>query len=247
MKPIKAILIDDEEKALMSLQLKLQRFFPNIQIDKTFQNPKEGLVYINENQPDILFLDIEMPVLSGFDVLASIENPAFEIIFVTAYNNYAIQAFQHCAIGYILKPIDTDELKISINNALNSINQKEALLKNQALLSNIITTSSKINKLIIPTTKGMSFIPFDEILHIEGYNGYTKIHLSGKKEIVSSYNIGRYDKMLSDIFFKCHKSHIINLQKICAFENEGYIILENNKRVTIAKSKRKEFLDLLSM
>lgn len=244
MKKLKAILVDDEEKGLMSLQLKLQRFYPNITIDKTLQNPQEAVDYINKNQPDILFLDVEMPILSGFDVLANITKPNFEIIFVTAYNNYAIQAFQHCAIGYILKPIDNDELATSVTNAIKSINQREALQKNNALLNLILETSSKANKLVIPTNKGFSFIPFDEIIHIEGYEGYTKIHLINNTEIISSYNIGKYEKMLNDNFFKCHKSHIVNLQKIRAFENEGYIVLENKKRVVVSKSKRKEFIDL---
>ena len=243
---MKAILVDDEQKALDGLHLKINRFFPEINIVNTFQNPQKAIDFINNYQPDILFLDVEMPVLSGFDVLAQIKNPNFEVIFVTAYNNYAIEAFQHCAIGYVLKPIDNDELEIAIKNASQSITQKKALQKNEALLNKLITINSKVNKLIIPTNKGLLFIPYSEILHIEGYDGYTKIHTIDVSEIVSSYNIGKYEKLLNDNFYKCHKSHIINLQKVRAFENEGYILLDNKKRVPVSKTKRKEFIDLFS-
>ena len=243
---INVILVDDEENALKSLALKINRFYPDLIILNTFQNPTDAVTFINNNKPDILFLDVEMPVLSGFDVLAEIENPDFEVIFVTAYNNYAIEAFQHCAIGYVLKPIDNDELNSAINNAIKNIEQKNNLSKNNALLERLIEKSAIANKLIIPTSKGLSFISFDEILHIEGYDGYTKIHLVNNREIVSSYNIGKYEKMIDDNFFKCHKSHIINLQKITVFEKEGFIILDGEKRVPVSKTKRKEFIDLFS-
>jgi two-component system LytT family response regulator len=243
---INVILVDDEENALKSLALKINRFYSNFNIVNTFQNPKEAVAFINNNKPDILFLDVEMPVLSGFDVLAGIENPDFEIIFVTAYNNYAIEAFQHCAIGYVLKPISNDELNKTINNAVKSIDERKNLNKNNALLERLIEKSAIANKLIVPTNKGLSFIPFNEVLHIEGYDGYTKIHLINNVDIVSSYNIGKFEKMIDDNFFKCHKSHIINLQKITAFEKEGFLILENKKRVPISKNKRKEFIDLCS-
>lgn len=243
---IDAILVDDEENALKSLALKINRFYPNFNIINTFQNPTEAVAFINNNKPDILFLDVEMPVLSGFDILAEIENPDFEIIFVTAYNNYAIEAFRHCAIGYVLKPIDNDELNSAINSALKNIEQKNNLSKNNALLELLIEKSAIANKLIVPTNKGLSFIAFDKVMHIEGYDGYTRIHLTGNSEIISSYNIGKYEKMIDDNFFKCHKSHIINLQKITAFEKEGFIILEGEKRVPVSKTKRKEFIDLFS-
>ena len=227
----RAILVDDEMKALEGLSLKIKKLFPALEVLATFQNPEEAVTYINKSQPDILFLDIEMPVLSGFDVLTQIENPNFEIIFVTAYNDYAIEAFQHCAIGYVLKPIDSSELETAIINALNNVDKKNALEKNNVLLNHLINTSNQANKLMIPTNDGFLFVNYNEILHIEGYDGYTKIHLENASEIVSSYNIGKFEKMVTDNFYKCHKSHIINLHKVTQFKNEGYIILENRKTI----------------
>lgn len=240
---IKAILVDDEEKALKSLASKIERFFPEIEIVQLEQNPEKAVEIIKQQQPDIVFLDVEMPVLSGFDVLANIENPNFEIIFVTAYSNYAIEAFQHCAIGYVVKPIDNDELKLAINNALKNIDSKSSLVKNQALLE--LLTDSSDKKIIIPTSTGFSLVKLTDILHLEGYSGYTKIHLIDNSEIISSYNIGKFEKMLNDSFFKCHKSHIVNLKRIKAFENEGYLVLENDVRVVISRAKKKDILEFL--
>lgn len=240
---IKAILVDDEEKALKSLASKIEQFFPEIEIVQLEQNPEKSVEIIKQQQPDIVFLDVEMPVLSGFDVLANIENPNFEIIFVTAYSNYAIEAFQHCAIGYVVKPIDNDELKLAINNALKNIDSKSSLVKNQALLE--LLTDSSDKKIIIPTSTGFSLVKLTDILHLEGYSGYTKIHLIDNSEIISSYNIGKFEKMLNDSFFKCHKSHIVNLKRIKAFENEGYLVLENDVRVIISRAKKKDILEFL--
>jgi len=104
----------------------------------------------------------------------------------------------------------------------------------------------KNNKIIVPTSKGVSFIPQIEVMHLEGYEGYTKIHLMDGKTLISSYNLGKFEKLLSTSFFKCHKSHIINIEKVRHFENEGYIILDNDYRVPISRSNKKAFLSLFS-
>lgn len=241
---IKAILVDDEEKALKSLANKIVLFFPEIEILHLEQNAENAVKIIEEKQPNIVFLDVEMPVLSGFDVLANIKNPDFEIIFVTAYSNYAIEAFQHCAIGYVVKPIDNDELKLAINNALKNIKSKSSLVKNKTLLE-LLTDSVTDKKMIIPTSSGFSLVKLTEVFYLEGYSGYTKIHLVNNSEVTSSYNIGKFEKMLSNSFFKCHKSYIVNLKKVTAFENEGYLILENSIRIPISRTKRKEIMTLL--
>lgn len=241
---IKAILVDDEEKALKSLANKIECFFPEIEILHLEQNAENSVSLIEKEQPNIVFLDVEMPILSGFDVLANIKNPDFEIIFVTAYSNYAIEAFQYCAIGYVVKPIDNDELKLAVNNALKNITSKSSIVKNKNLLD-LLTNAMSEKKIIIPTSTGFSLIKLIDILHLEGYSGYTKIHLTNGLEIISSYNIGKFEKMLPESFFKCHKSYIVNLKQITAFENEGYLVLESNIRIPISRSRRKEIRKFL--
>ncbi|WP_456462504.1 LytR/AlgR family response regulator transcription factor [Lutibacter sp.] len=239
---INAIIIDDEKNALESLALKVAKYFPEITVTHKFQNPQKAVQEINQNHPDLLFIDIEMPVLSGFDVLSKIENPNFEIIFVTAYSEYAIEAIKHCAIGYIIKPIDNDELQLAIGNALKNINQKSALEKNRLLLQNLVNNGN--STIVIPTQKGLSLIKIADIIRFEGIDGYTKIILGNSNSILSSYSIGKFSKIVSlHHFYLVHKSHFINLNYINEYLNEGYIIMINKDKVPIAKAKRTSFLE----
>ncbi len=135
---INAILIDDEPKALSILKNKLERYCPNILIIGETQNPVEGLKLIESLQPQLLFLDIAMPRMSGFDMLAKIKNPNFEIIFVTAFDDHAIEAIMHCAIGYLVKPVDNEDLIAVVNKAEQNIQEKTAIVKNHLLISQLI-------------------------------------------------------------------------------------------------------------
>ena len=244
MNTISAILIDDEISNLKGLEQKLGKLFPDITIENTFQKPEDAINALQKQQPDLVFLDIEMPRINGFELLAKLKTIDFQVIFVTAYSEYAIEAFKQNAVDYVLKPIDNADLKIAVNKALTTIKAKSELKNNQRLVNLLTATISSNDKIIIPTQKGMSFIPKEEVLHLEGYDGYTKIHLSNSKIIISSYNIGKFEKLLCTNFFKCHKSHIINLKQVRHFENEGYLVLEDNQRVPISKTNKKAFLEL---
>ena len=131
-----------------------------------------------------------------------------------------------------------------MNKALDLIRLKNESDNNSKLVSLLEENIANNNKIVVPTKKGVSFIPQDEVLHLEGYDGYTKIHLIDKTTIMSSYNLGKFEKLLNSKFFKCHKSHIINLEKVRHFENEGYVVLDNTYRVPISKANRKAFLSL---
>ena len=241
---IKAILVDDEESALLGLQQKIKTLFPNLDILEIYQKPEEAIKGIQKQKPDLVFLDIEMPRINGFDLLTKLEEIDFQVIFVTAYNEYALKAIKQSAVDYILKPIDDLELKHATEKAISIINDQKQNELNSNLIEVLSNSNSNNDKIVIPTTKGISFIPEDEVFQLEGYKGYTRIHLTNHKSITSSYNLGKFEKMLSSRFFKCHKSHIINLDKVRHFENEGYIVLENEIRVPISKTNKKEFVKL---
>ncbi|SFD51728.1 two component transcriptional regulator, LytTR family [Algibacter lectus] len=244
MDSITAILVDDEISNLKGLQRKIEKLFPVIKISGAFQKPEEAIVAINKEEPQILFLDIEMPRMNGFELLAQLKNVNFQVIFVTAYSEYAIEAFKKSAIDYVLKPVDNEDLVNAVNKALDLIKLKNESDNNSKLVSLLEENIANNNKIVVPTKKGVSFIPQDEVLHLEGYDGYTKIHLIDKTTIMSSYNLGKFQKLLNSKFFKCHKSHIINLEKVRHFENEGYVVLDNTYRVPISKANRKAFLSL---
>jgi len=246
MSTLTAILIDDEISNLKGLEQKLEKLFPDIVIQHTFQNPEDAIKTLQTQQPDLVFLDIEMPRINGFKLLSQLASINFQVIFVTAYSEYAIEAFKQNAIDYVLKPIDDKELVVAVNKALQVIQTKSDIDSNHKLVNLLSQTISSKNKIIVPTQKGMSFIPQEEVMHLQGYEGYTKIHLICGKTILSSYNLGKFKKLLSASFFKCHKSHIINLEKVRHFENEGYLVLENTQRVPISRSNKKAFLELFN-
>lgn len=244
MTKIKAILIDDEQKALEGLQLKIERFFPDIEIIDAIADAEKAVTIIKLKKPNLVFIDIEMPILSGFDVLSKLENINFQVIFVTAYNEYAVEAFKKQAIGYILKPIDNDDLKLAVNTAIKNIQLEQNLENNERLVQFLSKQISQKNKLVIPTAKGISFINQDSILFLEGDKGYTKIHTNTSEVVMSSYSIGKFENQLNDNFFKCHKSYIVNLSYIEHLENEGYLVLSNGFRLPISKPNKNEFLSL---
>ena len=244
---LKAILVDDEEKALKVLALKLKRFFPDISIIATCKDPTEAIKTIESTKPDLVFLDIEMPKINGFDVLQKFKNPNFEIIFVTAYSNYALEAIKNCAIGYVVKPIDNDDLKTAVDNALKNRNLKTSLEKNTTLIANLKATHTSDSKIIIPSQKGFDFIKLNEIIRCEGESGYTKIVLKNSKNILSSYSIGKFVKMLSNKhFFLIHRSHLVNLKYVSGYLNEGYISLDNGDNIPISKINRQDFIERMS-
>ncbi len=244
---LKAILVDDEEKALKSLQIKINRFFPEIEIIATSQRPIEAIELIKSRKPDLVFLDIEMPQLNGFDVLQQFEKPDFEVIFVTAYNDYAIEAIQCCAIGYVVKPIDNDDLKTAIENAFKNIALKNSLANNSTLIENLKNAQTSDHKIIIPSQKGLDFIKINDIIRCEGESGYTRIILNNDKTILSSYSVGKFVKMLENKnFLLAHRSHLVNLKFASGYLNEGYITMENGDNLPISKNKRQEFIEKMS-
>jgi two-component system LytT family response regulator len=239
-----AVLIDDESSALEILALKLTQLFPEIQIIGKFQNPLEAIKKLTELNPDILFLDITMPNMSGFDVISVVNLPNTEIIFVTAHNDFALQAIRHCAIGYIVKPIENSMLQEAIENAITNLEKKTSFEKVRQLLQNIQTQAS--NRFVIPTQKGLSILKTEEMVRLEGMDGYTKICLTDQNCIVSSYNIGKFKKMLEGhSFIQLHKSHLINATFLKSLTNEGYALLSNGEKVPYSKQKKNEILEAL--
>lgn len=236
-----AVLIDDEFSALEILAIKLNKLFPEIQLIGKFQNPLEASEKLTDLNPDILFLDITMPNVSGFDLLTTTNLPDTEIIFVTAHNDFALQAIQHCAIGYVVKPIENNMLQEAVQNAAANLQKKTSFEKTRQLLQNL--QPQALNRLVVPTQRGLSILKTEEIIRLEGMDGYTKICLRDQNSIVSSYNIGKFRKMLENQnFIVIHKSHLVNAAYLKSLTHEGYAELYNGENIPYSKSKKNEIL-----
>ena len=187
-----------------------------------------------------------MPIMNGFEVLEKIEKPSFEVIFVTAFDNYGVQAIKHCAIGYVVKPIDSHDLIQAVAIATQNIADKTALQKNQLLIENLGVQSFQKKKIVIPSQEGLEFVKIEDIIHCQGTDGYTKIHFQHHKPIISSYSIGHFFKLLKhQDFYLIHKSHLININYILKYLNEGYVVLQDNHKLPVSRNKRSDFLNMI--
>jgi len=242
---IKYMIIDDEPKAVKNLQKRLAKYQNDLTGIGSYTDPVKALEAIQKDKPDLVFLDIEMPGLSGFDLLSLVPEPDFEVIFVTAYDQYAIEAFKHAAVGYIVKPIDPDELHQAIENAKKNIDLKVAKRNNKILLDLL---TQKTHRIPIPTSEGYIFIDINKILRLEGSEGYTKIYCCDGKKYMSSYNLGKFREILQSypFFQQTHRSHLVNVNRIVKFLHEGYVQLENGSMVPVSKTYKKALLDKLT-
>jgi len=243
---LKAVIIDDEPKAIQSLSWELSNFPDKVEVIATFTEPEKALIYLSNNTIDCLFLDIEMPTMDGFQFLDKLEKKDFAIIITTAYNEYAIKALKNEAIDYLLKPIDTDDLeealaKIKKHNSKNTTTDKfEKILLN---------FNEKFNqrKITINTDGKLVFLEPKEILFIASDGNYCTIHLEQNKKMVVTKKLKEIDALLpEEHFFRIHNSYIINLHKIKEFlKTDGYVILENNHKIPVSRQRKVEFLEKL--
>ena len=244
---IKALIIDDEPSAVNTLRLMLERYIPEITILRSINDPQEALPLIKSFQPDLLFLDIQMPVLNGFELLKRIPGLSFEIIFTTAHDQYAIQAIRFSALDYLLKPIDADELRAAFDKFMSRHNLKignQPLYQN--LMHNISVADKKDFKLAVPTIDGTFFYFPDEIIRLEGESNYTRLFFSGKKPMLVSKTLKDYEELLAGHgFIRVHKSHLINKKHVVNYTNDGQLVLADQSKVEVSRRRKEEVMEAL--
>ncbi len=240
---ITAFIIDDEPTSLEALGLKIGRISSEIDIIGAFTSAIDATPKIEELSPDLIFLDIEMPEMDGFNFLEQFPNRNFEVIITTAHDEYAIRAVRQSAIDFLLKPVSISELREAIERVKQKLSIKQKSEK---------TSSQKLNalfdKIPVPSMRGLVFLPVNEILYLESEGNYTSIFLENKQKIVSSRNLGDYENLLENLqFFRIHHSTIINLSKIKEYlkGEGGSVILSDGTELDVSKRKKKEFLDLI--
>ena len=247
MEKIKAILIDDELNSLQNLRQKLEGFCPDVSILAVSQRPEEGLLLIRQYQPDVVFLDIEMPRMSGFRMLEELGEYDFDIIFTTAYNHYSIDAIRISAFDYLVKPIGIEELQQAVERLGRrlKIQTKEKI---DILKRSLSENKTQDDKIAISTTEGIEFVPIKSIIHIESKSNYSKIFLIENKSITVSKILKDFEEMLLPYnFYRVHNSHLINLNYIQKYVRSqgGHVQLEDGTLIDISRRKKEEFLKMI--
>ena len=248
MEIIKAIIVDDELSSLQNLQQKLAEFCPSIKVIATAQKPEEAILLINHHKPDVIFLDIEMPKMSGFRMLEEFKEPVFEIIFTTAYNHYAVEAIRIAAFDYLLKPIAIKDLQQAVDR-LNKILNPQTKERIDVLKSSMNDNKTQEDKIAISTSEGLEFIPIKNILHIESNSNYSKIFFQDHRTLTVTKLLKDFEDMLVPYhFYRVHNSHLINLNYIQKYlrGNGGRVIMQDGTEIEVARRKKEEFLKMIA-
>ena len=248
---IKAVIIDDETNARETIAGIINMFANHISIAGEGINVESGIKVITELKPDIVFLDISMPDGSGFDLLRHFKDCIdFKVIFVTAFEQYAIQAFKFHAFDYILKPVAPNELVAAINSAVNSIgkNKNNTNQIMNTFLENL-SAANKKKKIVLKTAESIFVINIEDIIRLESDVNYTNIFLLEGRRILVSTTLKDYEEMLCDLgFFRVHKTHLINLEHILQFKKAdgGQIKMNDNSLIPVSRRKKEELVALLN-
>jgi two-component system LytT family response regulator len=245
---IRTVLVDDENNSIKVLQKLLQEYCPQVTVVGTADGVETGADVILFVRPDLVILDIEMAQGNAFDLLNQLQPLSFQVIFVTAFDNYALRAFKYSAVDYLLKPVNIRDLCTAVERVSDKFEEKSVIGRMTALLQNLSGVQQLDQKVAIPTLNGFLFITLREIIRLEAKASYTVIYLTNKEEIIATRSIKDYEDLLPEAFFcRIHSSHIINMQKIQKYQKGrgGYVTMEDNSTIEVASRRRDEFMQRL--
>ncbi len=242
---IKAIIIDDELHCLETLSLQLNEFCPEVQVLEQCSSAKRGLEAIEKFMPDLVFLDIEMPVMNGFELLKQLSSISFAIVFTTGYDQYAIKAIRFSALDYLLKPIDPKELVMAVKKV-----QEERHLpmaeQFQMLLKQVQGKNSGFNKIAVPTAEGFELIPAEQVIYCEANDNYTFFFLKNKSKVIACRILKEIEFQVQDFpfFVRVHNSYLVNLNEVTKYVRGegGYLIMSDGSSVNVSRSRKEALL-----
>lgn len=246
---IRTILIDDEPNSINTLQQLLLRYCPQVQVVGVAENAGTGEVLINAEKPDLVFLDIEMPYGNAFDLLNALSPIGFEVIFVTAFDNYAINAIKYAALDYLLKPINIKELQLAVYKAVEKLEAKNVHKRIDTLLYNLQAPKSNFQRLALPAQDGLVFVNTQDCIRLEARSNYTTIYLKDGSSLTVSKALKDFEDLLNpDQFSRIHNSHIINHLFVTKYHRGrgGYIEMTDGTTIEVSIRKRDEFLSKFS-
>ncbi len=242
---IKAILVDDEMHGLDTMNILLNDYCPEVQVVERCSSAKKALTAINALKPDLVFLDIEMPVMNGFELLEQFDEIAFAVVFTTSYDQYAIKAIRFSALDYLLKPVDPKELIAAIKKVKEKKNPptNEQL---QLLINQLNNREGMIGRIAIPTTEGFELVPVDQIVYCEADDNYTRFYLKSKARILASRSLKEIEEQLKEhpSFVRVHHSYMANLNEVTKYVKGegGYLVMSDGATVNVSRSRKEALL-----
>ena len=237
---IKAIIVDDEPNCCEILTTLLERYCPQVKVADICYSGKAALSSIIEMSPDIVFLDIEMPHMNGFQLLEKLQTIDFKLIFTTSYDQYAIKAIRFSALDYLLKPIDRQELQDAVKKAMQSLNQPMPQ-QLEVLMQKLNKNGNGGQKIALPTMEGLLMVPVENIISCASERNYSTLYLKEKKKLVISKPLKEMEELLEDhSFLRVHHSHLINLKEVSKFikGEGGYLVMSDGSNVDVSRSKK---------
>ncbi len=247
---LQAIIVDDEKKCITLLEKLLEQMQEQVKVVATFTHPEDAVMYIKQHEPDLIFLDIEMPKLNGFEVVGATREIGYEVVFTTAFNQYAINAIRVSALDYLLKPINKLELLNAVNKLIAKKKNEQRQQQFDFLFNSLKSNNQLNNKITIATTEGVVFIDVQDILYCEASGSYTTLHLKNSDKLLSSKTLKDFEEMLEQYpFFRIHHSYLISLNDIKRYikGDGGTVILSNKTELPVSKRKKDDFLKKLKL
>ena len=246
---IRSIIIDDEKNCIDSLAFDLRRNFPQIELIEACTSPKQGLMSIRKQKPDLVFLDVQMPWMNGFEMLEMLDEIDVAIIFTTAYDQFAAKAFRLSAIDYLLKPVDLNDLKEAVKKATDKIDQKSSKANIDNLLHNINNPEAK-QRVAFAGREGYEFIEIPSIVYAQAEGAYTHVFLNSKRKLIISKTLSDIEEMLpANQFQRIHHSTLVNLSHVTHFykTDGGYIVLDSGEKLVVSKSKKDGLMERMGL
>lgn len=237
---IRSIIIDDEQHCIKALLTDLQKHCPSVEVAGTCYSAKEGIMAIKKLNPDLVFLDVEMPWMNGFEMLEVLGDTSFSIIFTTAHDEFAARAFRISAVDYLLKPIDGGDLKTAVQKVEKKMDEGSNLLHISNLLRNMRQPSAD-QKIALPQREGYEFVDVSSIIYCQAEGAYTKVFITDKKPMLISRTLGDVEELLPpEMFQRIHHSTLINITYVSQFlrTDGGYIVLKNGEKLSVSKGKK---------
>jgi len=235
---LKALIVDDEPIGRASLLSLLNEYCPEIEVAGEAESASQAKKLVYETYPDVIFLDINMPVMDGFDFLESLPSRNFSVVFVSAHMEHGIRAVKAHAVDFLLKPVSIKELQQCVRNLIQMYSKN-----NQTNINQEKETSN--NKIVLTHFQGFSVHDIDEIIRLEADDNYTKVYINGKKPVTISKTLKHFEGCCGDAFFRIHKSHLINLKYLKEFTKEdgGYAIMTDGSKLAVSKRKLSDFIE----